>query len=1089
MNTEMSSAVRSAARFLAVAFGLQIFHAMAQVNTGAIVGTVRDTSGAVVAGAALHAINDGTGRLSSTTSNSEGIYSFPVLSVGGYTVTAEKQGFKKAVRKAVELQINQTARLDLVLEVGAVSEQVVVEAQVPVIQTESASLGSVISQREVLDLPLNKRNFSQLVTLAPGANFGASGAIGGGSRPDDPRPASAFFSNGTRESSNLYLIDGIDDYDRITTTIVIRPSIDAVQEFKVQTSMYSAEFGRNAGGVVNVSVKSGTNRFRGSAYEFLRNQALDARNFFAPITQPKPHYVLNQFGGTLGGPVVRDKTFIFASYEGYRERQGQTLTSTVPTIAMRNGNYSGLGTIYDPLSTQQNGATYSRTPFPNNIIPRERMDAPAATLAQLYPQPTTSALANNFVWSPVRPQNINQVDSRLDQQIGRGNLFGRYSWGHTSTTNPAYLPGKAQGAAGFSGPNGLNTQGAAAGYTYTFRPNLVSETRLGFTRLKRQVFPFFYGENLSQQVGIPNAQQDVFSSGLSTISISGFRGLGDASFLPIYQVENGYQVTENMNWTRGRHILKIGGQMIRPQIEQFQSANPAGLFSFDANFTNNPAAPAGTGNAFASFLMGYPASTSRTAQLSPNYLRWIEFSTYVQDDWKISSRLTLNLGLRYELITPAVSVNDQMTNFNLATARVDIAGVNGVSRTAGVETDYRGFAPRVGFAYTITPKTVLRGGYGVFYDSVPMFANLRPFPFLTTYSVVNSAFTVTNLMSDGFPANTWNIAQNAANPFGQVNVVPPNNPLSYVQQCNLTAQRSFGQNVGLTVAYVGTLGRKLRWVYDEDVPAPGPGAVQQRRPYYALVPNVTSILMNHAEASSTYHALQASLQKRLSNGLSFQISYTFSHWIDNAVSEAGYGSQGPNPQNLYDRRSERGNDPADIRQRFVDSGIYELPFGKGRRWANRGGLVSAVAGGWQLNGILAMQSGLPFTAAVATAVTNTGTSNRANCLANGSLPRGQRTLARFFDITQFATPALYQFGNCGRDTLYGPGLVNLDASVFRTFRFTETKALQFHGEMFNLANTPQFGLPSGSLGSATFGSISSLAGTMRQVQFALKLLF
>jgi len=233
------------------------------------------------------------------------------------------------------------------------------------------------------------------------------------------------------------------------------------------------------------------------------------------------------------------------------------------------------------LSTQQNGATYSRTPFPNNIIPRERMDAPAATLAQLYPQPTTSALANNFVWSPVRPQNINQVDSRLDQQIGRGNLFGRYSWGHTSTTNPVYLPGKAQGAAGFSGPNGLNTQGAAAGYTYTFRPNLVSETRLGFTRLKRQVFPFFYGENLSQQVGIPNAQQDVFSSGLSTISISGFRGLGDASFLPIYQVENGYQVTENMNWTRGRHILKIGGQMIRPQIEQFQSANPAGLFHLE----------------------------------------------------------------------------------------------------------------------------------------------------------------------------------------------------------------------------------------------------------------------------------------------------------------------------------------------------------------------------------------------------------------------------------------------------------------------------------------------------------------------------
>ncbi|HEY6989892.1 MAG TPA: TonB-dependent receptor, partial [Bryobacteraceae bacterium] len=845
------------------------------------------------------------------------------------------------------------------------------------------------------------------------------------------------------------------------------------------------------GGVVNVSVKSGTNEFRGSAYEFLRNESLDARNFFSPINQPKPHYVLNQFGGTLGGPIIRDKTFFFASYEGYRERQGQTLTSTVPTLAMRSGNFSGLGTIYDPLTTVQTGSTYTRQPFPGNIIPADRMDAPAAALIQWYPQPTTSGLANNFIWSPVRPQNIDQGDGRIDQQIGRGNLFGRYSYGHTTTVNPAYLPGKAQGAANFSGPNDLNTQGLAIGLTYTFTPALVSETRLGFTRLKRQVFPFFFGESLSQEVGISNAQQDMFSSGLTTISISGFRGLGNASFMPIYQVENSYQVTENLNLTHGRHILKVGGQIIRPQIEQFQSANPAGLFGFDANFTNNPAAPAGTGNAMASFLLGYPASTSRTAQLSPNYLRWIEVAGYLQDDWKILPNLTLNLGLRYEVNTPAVSANDQFTNFNFRTGKMDLAGIGGVSRSANIRTNYKGVAPRVGFAYSFTPKTVIRGGYGIFYDTVPMFANLRPFPYLTSYSIVNSAFNVTNRMSDGFPLNTWNIAQNAASPFGQVNAVPSDNPLSYVQQYNVTIQRSLAQNLGLTVAYVGTLGRRLRWVYDDDVPVPGPGAVQQRRPYYALAPNVTSILTNHAEASSTYHSLQVSLQKRFSNGLSFQTSYTYSHWIDNAVSEAGYGSGGPSPQDLNNRRADRGNDPADIRHRLVYSWIYELPFGSGKRWLNHDVWLPRIVGGWQVNGVLSIQSGLPFTVTLASAVTNTGTGNRANCIADAALPRDQRSLARFFNTSAFATPPLYQFGSCGRDTVYGPGFVNLDSSLFRTFRFHEKRSLQFHAEFFNLTNTPQFGLPSGSFGSSTFGTISSLASNanMRQIQFALKLLF
>ncbi len=1073
----------------AVLFCLQAL-AIAQVNTASIRGTITDSSGAVVANASITATNDETGAKFTTVSNAQGIYVFPVLSVGAYTVTAELQGFKTAVRRGVELEVNQTARIDLVLEVGSLAERVVVEEPVPLVETETSSLGTVVSQRDIVDLPLNKRNFSQLVTLVPGANFGATGTIGGGDRPDDPRPRSSFFVNGTRDSSNTYLIDGIDNYDRIHTTIAIKPSIDAVQEFKVQTSLYSAEFGRNAGGVVNVSVKSGTNQFRGSAYEFLRNQALDARDFFSPPTQPKPHYILNQFGGTLGGPILKDKTFFFVSYEGFRERKGQTFTSTVPTLAMRNGDFSGLGTIYDPLTTTPSGSSFSRTPFPNNRIPLDRMDVPAMRLIALYPQPTSSGLSNNFVWSPVREQNTNQVDARIDQQIGnRGTLFGRYSFGDTDTITPALIPGKGQGGGNFSGPNMLRTQGLALGYTDTISPTLVSETRAGFTRIGSHVFPFFFGEKISDEVGIPNANQDQFSSGLTTISISGFRGLGNSSFQPIYKVENMYQVTENIHLTRGRHILKFGAQLIRPQANHFQSANPAGLFSFNANFTNNPLSPAGTGNAMATFLLGYPTSTSRTAQLSPNYIRSLESASYVQDDWKILPRLTLNLGLRYELVTAPVSANDHMTNFDFRQGKVILAGVNGVGRTAGVKTDTNNFAPRFGFAYSLTQKTVVRGGYGIFYDAVPAFAELRPFPYLITYTVVPSAFQVQNRMSDGFPNADFDIAKNAANPFGTINAVPFDNPLGYIQQFNLNVQRSLAQNLGLTVAYVGTLGRKLRWVYDEDIPDPGPGAVQQRRPFYSVAPNVTGILTNHAEASSTYHSLQAGLEKRLSSGLAFQASYTFSHWIDNAISEAGYGSQGPNPQDLRNRRAERGNDPADIRHRFVYSWIYELPLGNGKRWAHEGVWLPRILGGWQINGITTLQSGLPFSVVLATPVTNTGTGNRADRIGQGSLSRDQRTLSRFFDTSAFTTPAQFQYGNSGRDILFGPGMVNFDFSLFRNVRFTETRSLQFRGEFFNLFNTPQFDLPNATLGSSAYGSISALVNSMRQMQFSLKLLF
>lgn len=1054
---------------------------MAQATSAAIRGTITDASGAVVANVAVTAVNDETGIKHSTQSNAEGIYGFPVLTPGAYTISAEVTGFKKAVRKGVEIQLNQVARIDLTLQVGAFAESVIVEEKAPLVDSETASLGRVVASRDVVELPLNKRNFSQLATLMPGSNFGSIDNIGGGSRPDDPRPRSGIFVNGTRESSSTYLVDGVDNYDRIHTTVGIKPSVDAIREFKVQTSLYSAEFGRNAGGVVSVSVKSGTNAFHGSLYEFLRNQVLDARHFFSPSTQPKPHYVLNQFGGTLGGPIKRDRTFFFASYEINRERRAQTTVSSVPTAAMRRGDFTGQAPIFDPTTRLQ---------FLNNQIPASRIDGPAAKLMALYPEPNLPGVANNFVYSPVREQNIDQIDSRVDHSFGeKSNLFVRYSFGDVDTITPAPLPGKAQGGAGFTfaGPNKHRTQGVALGYNYIVTPALVNELRLGYTRIRLGAVPFFFGEKISQEMGITGANLDNVSSGLTSINITGFRGLGNSSFLPIIKYLNTYQITDNIHWTHGKHVVKIGVHFLKPQTNHFQSGNPMGRYAFTAGFTQNPASPTGTGHAMASFLLGFPSNTQRTAQLGPNYHRYLEHATYVQDDWKITPRLTVNLGLRYELITPVTSKRDHLSNFDFATGKIVLAGKD-VSRTAGIKTDRNNFAPRLGFAFSWNPKTVLRGGYGVFFDTVPMFAQLRPFPYLINYTRAPSTFVPENRMSDGFPATDFDIAKNAANPFGTIDAVPYDNPLAYIQQANLNVQRTLFGDMALTVAYVGTFGRKLRWVYDENiVRVPGPGTVQTRKPYYGVVPNVVGITTNHPEASSTYHSLQVTGEKRFAQGLSFLTSYTWSHWIDNGVSEAGYGAGGPNPLNILNRRLDRGSSNADIRHRLVYSWIYELPFGENKRWCNTKGPVTWIFGGWQINGIATLQSGLPFTVGESASLLNTGGGNRADRLSDGKLD--DRNIGRWFDTTAFGPPAQYAFGTGGRNILYGPGTVNFDFSLFKNIRFRESMNLQFRSEFFNLFNTPSFGLPAATRGAGGFGQISSLVGDMRQIQFSLKFLF
>ncbi len=1061
----------------------------AQVDTATLVGSVVDATGAALPGAAITVTNMETNLSFKAITDEFGNYTVTPLRPGRYMISAELSGFKKAIRAGVKLEVNQRARVDFVLEVGEIVEAIEVTADVSMVQSESSSLGTVISERPIKELPLNARNFVQLATLVPGVTQGGPGAIGSGARPDDPRPFSSLFVNGVRESSNNFLFDGVDNNDRIHTTIGVRPSVDAIEEFKVQTNLYSAEFGRNAGAIVNVVTKSGSNRFHGSVYEFHRNSALDARNFFDPPGKT-PLFIQNQFGWSLGGPIVRDKTFFFVDYEGFRQRKARTFLRTIPTLEMRRGDFRGTGiTIFDPSTTRPNpsGPGFIRDPFPDNQIPPERIDQVARRLAALYPVPNRPGLVSNFIFNPVRRQDTDQFDVRIDHRLTEhDDFFARYSFNNTDTINPPSLPGLAGGEQFlFHGPSRLRPQSLVVTETHVFRSDLINQFRFGYNRINLRVLPFFFGRKLAEEFGISGINNDQFSSSMPAFAIAGFGGLGQSRWVPIFKTINTYQFTDSLSYIRGRHSLKFGVQFLRPQQMHMQHDSPRGTFSFSGTFTNNPISRAGTGSAFADFLLGLPSFTLRTAQISPTYLRRLEFSFYVQDDWRATDRLTLNLGLRYELFTPMVDKFNRITNFDFTTGRMLIAGLD-TTRTAGVKLDANNFAPRFGFAYSLDRKTVLRGGYGVSYDLVPLWDQLFNFPFNKPFAIATDPFFPQNRLSDGLSVPDFgNVVEEAKRPSGFIRFVPRDIRTPYVQHYNLNLQRELSHDLLLSVAYVGTLGRKLSWLYNDNVPPAGPGPLQARRPFFNIAPGVVGLLGTHNEATSSYHALQLSAERRFSRGLGFLGSYTYSKWIDQANSPGGVGNPGPSPQDLFNRRAERSRSSNDIRHRLVFSYLYELPLGFGKRWLNTGP-ASHILGGWQISGITVIQSGPPFSVFTFFSRSNTGVGNRMNRIAGGRLPRSRRSVEQYFDASAFELPPLFSFGNAGRNILEGPGSVNFDLSLLKNFRVSEGRRLEFRVEIFNLFNTPQFDLPVSASPSPAFGRIVNTRGEPRELQFALK---
>ncbi len=1091
-------------------------------TTANLAGTITDSSGAAVPGVKLTLTNTGTGTERQTESNESGLYEFNALQPGDYSVSAVKEGFAEETRAGIRLEVNQVARVDFALRVGTVSENVQVTAAAPLLESSTSQVGQVIETKSVSDLPLNGRNFAQLAILGTGVvgvGFGPTGTIGSGTRPDDPRPGAELMSNGNREMSNNYMLDGVDDNFRRNGLITLRPLVEDILEFKIQTNLFGAEQGRNSGATVDVITKSGTNEFHGSLFELVRNNDFDARNFFNTVGHPQPEYRQNQFGGSVGGPILKNKMFFFGDYEGFRKLQGTaTSVNTVPTVQERGGNFSDIPqTIYNPatlVAAPGTASGFTRQPFAGNIIPASLFDPVTSRVVQAYPLPQTPALANNQLSNPVLGQNYNSGDIRVDWNLAANNsVFARFSKQDTLTNTPSTfgfrnvpglsIPVSLGNSTNYAGRAPMANYNNVLAWTHLFSPTFLVDARMGYSRFAMRNVDATApstGPGLGQLLGVPNSNQEPESLGFPIFAISGYTGIGGPAAIPTIRYENTFNPVVNFTKMMGRHSLKWGVNAVRRQITDFQDNSGNGQYTFDSTFTDNPNTPGSTGNAMASFLLGVPGSITQAFQLAWTGIRVFELGTYVADDWKVTDKLTLNLGLRWEYLPPPVEANNRFSNFNTATGKVMIADYNS-DRNVGVRAQYKLFAPRFGFAYQLDSKTVLRGGAGLFYNASgnggALYRLHRQLPFgATTTPVINELSATYITVSQGLPPNPpLNVANIVNNPTGTWYSIPGNYRNAYAEQFNFGIERQLPANMVAKAGYVGNLGRDLDVTYNINQPIPGPGPVGPREMLYTIAPGVSGDNYASTDGLSAYHSLQASLEKRYSSGLSLISAYTWSHSIDDVPLQQGGGADGPVPQDPRYRFEDFASSSFDIRHRFTQTVNYFLPIGAGKRFNLANKWMDAAFGGWQVNMILTAQTGLPFTPVLANAVTNTGTSSRPNYVggANATVPKP--TINHWFNTAfnapgaAWATPAQYTYGNAGRNILTGPSRTNLDFSLFKEFAATERIRVQFRGELFNILNHPQFDLPNATIGQPAAGTITNTVGTPRDIQLGLRLVF
>jgi len=1131
----------SAVLVIFVAAASLLLHA--QVESGKVVGTIRDSSGAVVTSTEVRVTEVETNVTHTVKTDSSGEYVATLLRPGTYTVTAEHAGFKKVMQAPFKLDVNQVARVDLTLVVGAVNEQVEVTAAEPLVESQTSSLGQVVEESRVHELPLDGRNFVSLAYLAPGVNAGPSLGltVQQGGIPEDQRGSAAIQANGLTATNNNFLLNGFDNNEQQIGIEVIQPAIDAIQEFKVQTSSFGADIGRG-GAVVNVVLKSGGNQFHGSLYEFLRNSVFDAKNYFDSATTPITPFKQNQFGGTFGGPIVKNRTFFFVDYQGTRIRQSQTDISTVPPLSERSGNFSDLltgqidpatgydtGQIYDPFSFNSGG---QRLPFPNNAIPpcvgstlRSAtgggcLDPAALNLVKLFPAPNLSGPVNNFLLNPVASNNQDSFDVRGDHQVtDKNSLSLTFSYNNVTAFAPDPFPGDA-GGGNFSGHIKNLARAAGISDIHTFSANKINELKIGYSRYVVQATPNFAGQPISTQVGIPgifNPANAAATGGLPFMQFPDISPIGTTDWFPEFLNENNYQYVDSFTYVHGRHSLKFGADIRRRLHGFFQTQNSRGDMNFDQQFTNSLIDQTG-GSSLASFLLGYPISAFRDGQKGSFGMRWLEFSAYAMDDFRVTPKLTLNLGLRYDIFTPPVEQENRLANFDFATGRFVSPQMPGVSRSGNVATDYNNFGPRVGFAWTPwNDKTVLRGGFGIFYD-VQADQNDAELAYNPTGLFFSQNFlsppTTPNpnlSLSQGFPAPVYPTLRN---PSGRASASRFNNRTTYIEEWNFNVERSLSKDSVLQVAYVGTHGVKLSYLANQNQPLQpldtnfSDVTGNLGRPYFSTVPNIGPIRTLTNDNGSIMHGLQVKFEKRFSSDWTMLTSYTWQHTIGQTEENEYY-----EPQNTHNPAAERGDNAPDFRHQFSSAWSYQLPFGPQKRFLSGTGPVRWLTEGWQLNGIVAMHSGEAMTPILSFDPTNTNSGaprpdivgnpyNFSNAESVGC-PTTHQTIECWYNPAAYAIPALapgqtsaHVFGDARRGTLRGPAEYNIDASVFKNFRFREKWNLQFRAEAFNLFNTPEFSLPNpatdvvGSPGSPPLaGSITSTVHASRELQLALKLSF
>jgi hypothetical protein len=1052
--------------------------AFAQITTGDIVGRVTDNSGGVLPGATVTVENVGTRVTRSSTTSASGDYLVTLLPLGEYIVRIELEGFQRQEAR-VAVRSGERVRVDGKLPLGSLNETVQVTAEAPLLQTDSSTISTLVTESEVQDLPVNGRNFVRLVQLVPGANEGGANSLGSGNRPDDRRQTSSVSINGAGDNQNNILIDGMDNNERAIGTIVVRPSMDALAEVRVQTNNYPAEVGRTAGGVINLLTKSGTNTFRGSVYGFFRDDRFDERDYFAtsdPVLKQK------QFGGSLGGPLVSNRTFFFVDYEGLRQRRGQVNLMTVPTAKMRGGDFSEITQqIYDPLTRQ---------PFAGNLIPANRIDPIAARYMALFPLPTTSGLASNYSSTTLRTQNSTTADLRIDHRLtDKGALWARYSLNDSHTVTPPRCPA-VDGINGnclsgtnndFPGPNDTDASALQVNYVRVFNTSTVGEFKGGYGKIGIFSYPSNYQTNASQKFGLTGVNVDELASGLALMNITGYAVLGDTQNIPLITKDFTQQYAASITRTSGAHSMKVGGGLIWRNFSVQQSAQPNGLWAFNNQLTAqvlpNNTFNANSGHAVASFLLGFPSTVARShTPFEPHYYIY-EPSLFIQDDWRATSNLTINLGLRYDLFSPFHEEENRLSNLDLQGGKVLVAGKDGVSNTAGVNSDSRNFGPRAGFAWTISDSIVLRGGYGLTYfpGNIASFAYMKNAPLFSSYNVTSGG-TTPGLQPDVFLRDGLPVGQVPSivpsQLSGTFRAVDVNFRSTRVNQFNLQFEKEFLGNV-VSVGYVGSRGDFLAANPDINQAPLGAGAIQPRRRFAGTFPQLAAINVYRSVYESWYDAMQLQLQRRLRSGLSFNTHYR--------LARAEQTSSTPWDALLVERVATAG----DNRHTWVGQVNYEVPFGQSLK-----GVAHGFVAGWQVNAIANFQTGSPFGVTNQTARGNTGGGDRPNLVGDPELPNDQRTVDRWFNTAAFVAQPQFTLGNSPAIVMHGPSQRRLDLSFFKDFDLVGTSRLQFRYEIYNVTNVANFQNPVSALGSPDFGRITSTGNsTPRQMQFAVRYFF